>query len=76
MKLMSSTLVCTSKKNSPYLSYNGNKFFSSPKPPDQLWGIPSLPGVKHLVHEAPTHLLVVSRLRMSGTIPPISDMPS
>ena len=40
------------KKNSPYLSYEGNKFFSSPKPPDQLWGLPSLPGVKHLVHEA------------------------
>ena len=53
MKWMSSTLVCTlKKKNSPQLSYEGNKFFSSPKTPDQLWGIPSLPGVEHLVHEA------------------------
>jgi hypothetical protein len=51
---MSSTTVGTfkKKKNSPYLSYEGHKPFPSPKPPDQLWGIPSLPGVKHLVHEA------------------------
>ena len=40
------------KKNSPHLSYEGNKLFSSPKPPDQLWGIPSLAGAEHLVHEA------------------------
>jgi hypothetical protein len=61
------------KKNSPYLSYNGNKFFSSPKPPDQLWGIPNLPGVKTWCTK---HLLAVPRLRMSGIIPPISNMPS
>jgi len=49
---MSSTLACTLKKTHDTYHMKATNFLSSPKPPDQLWGIPSLPGVKHLVHEA------------------------
>jgi hypothetical protein len=59
-------------------SCQSKRVFSSPKYPDQPWGLlsllfngylDSLPEVKQLQHEITTHLHLVQRIRMSDSIP-------
>jgi hypothetical protein len=66
-------------------SSRSNRYFSSPKHPDQPWGLTNLLFRKDLaftpskisqVMKLTTHPLVVPRLRMSGIKPPLPCVPS
>jgi hypothetical protein len=61
-------------------SWQRQETFSSPKHPDRLWGLPSLsngywwlfPSGKRQEMKLKTHLLLIPRLRLCGSVLPLS----